>query len=191
MDSVVSLVENRIPNEKVLEMYKNEEISRAECLLLLATEKDAFLNKFISGTGEFKLYYDRNIDPELYFTNVEDMLGAFYSLHEKYPDYHFDKLLEEIYKKSAKVPGYVLYIVSGIMHHLKDSKNNTSTFKLENIPEILDLCKGTIMSNMDYYKEMVRPDAYNRKNGLYDMINEYSESIKEEIGYDMFDHGSI
>ena len=185
MKKIVDIAENKFTSNEILNMKSKGKITKGECLLLFAAEDDAYLFKYVNGVGEFRLYYDSNVDTNLYYTNVHELLKSFYSSYEKFPNYHFDKMLDDYLLSKSKLRGCVYKILTIINLHIQNEKNNISTFKLNNVVEILDNCKSVIMENINYFKETKQFEASNEKDGYFSVIQKYNEKFKELLNYDL------
>lgn len=174
-------------SEEIMKMFEEKRISKTECLLLLSAKDDISFGKFVSGGGEFKLYYDRNVDPKLYFTNVPMMLQTIYDAYLKYPNYHFEKRLENFLMTNAKFPGYAYKILTILDYHIQNEKNNISTFKLNNVIEILEICKNTVKNNIEYFKVERMYEGRYEEQGYFSVIQKYNANFKEILNYDLFD----
>ena len=109
MDEMTDIIEKKIPVDQVTKMYNNGELKENECKLLYATQRINLLKRYLTGELEFKFYHDSTVNPKTYFTNIPVMLNAFYTLFERFPEYHFDKLLERGLIELSKSKNFIFY----------------------------------------------------------------------------------
>jgi len=182
MFEVVYMVENRHTNDIIVKMYHSGKITKAECLLLLSTEKDGYFLKYLAGMGEFKLYCDSSVDTTLYYTNVPELLKSFFSCYLKFPNYHFDKMLDSYLLSVSTYPGFVYSVLTLLYHYIKAE---IRVFELPNILRILENCKAGIKANTDYFRNTKRYEAKNKPNGYLDVIEGYNCEFKKILNFDL------
>lgn len=171
---------------EIEKIYKEEKINYNERYLLYALRKKTFLESYLEGDGEYKMYYDRSIPTELYFTNVEAVLNSFYTLYEKCPNYHLDKVLENELKEMSTEPGCVYYVLTYLEEQLKNEKEKKSPFIIEK-KEALDNIKKELYNYRDFHSHIQRYRGINKENGVVDIYKEYNETFKDMMDFDMFD----
>lgn len=183
----VKTATGKLSEQQIIDLYKMGELTKPEFLLLLSTEKDVYFRKYVYGVGEFRLYYDSNVSREYYYTNVPEVLRAFYSMHVKYPDYHLDKRLEELLILMTSSKGGVYQILTLLYYHIQNEKNGTSTFSMNSI-EILSRCKEVIKDNTQYFLEIRRYEGKNNEEGYLGVFKNYNCIFKEILNFDLFDY---
>ena len=167
-------------------LYKNNKIRRNEWLLISAlSDNKKFIKSFMRGDGEYKLYYDSQVDESLYFTNVESLLDAFYILYKKFPNESIDKILENELLDLSVDEFYIYEFITIVFTQVLNEKKGISPFKINN-KKLLSNCK----ENINKYQYALSKNKMfvggARVNGQLDVIKEYNESFKNTIGYDLF-----
>ena len=146
MKNLSDIIINPISCDKVKEMYLNDEITEGEYYLLMASRgelkdslREVYIKNFLVGCAEYKLYYE-DIDENLYFTNIEEVLASFYSLYEKLPNYNFDQVLKFMLNKLSPNQGYLYEILTIIYYQIMNEEKNFSPFKIIT-REMLENCR--------------------------------------------------
>ncbi len=180
------IITNKLTRPEIYGMRNNNEINEVEFLLLLSLEDEDFFKKILRGTGEYKIKLDSSVPEDLYFTDVERLLRAFYSLYQKLPDYHFDKLLEAGLTHLAKTRFDLYQYLEILNKHLVNEKNGVSPFKIESRELLL---KAQEYLRDPNFREIVRKMqtyiAKGNPNGMLDVYREYNKNFIEVGGVDI------
>ncbi len=167
--NVSNIIEGHIYNiDEVIQFYRDGKINEVEMTILHALGLPGALSSLIIGSGTFKLFIP-NVPEDAYDTNIDALLNGFYSLYNKFPDYHFDKLLEAgLFKTSLKL-AYISHVYEIVLKQLDNEKNEISPFELNDfnmfnrirfslqVPEIVEFYKSMPVSkynstsNYDYF----------------------------------------
>lgn len=182
------IIDEKLTDDEISKLYMSDEIMKNEMFLLSACENIYFLKKFLTGTGEFKLRYVYG-DDDLYFTNVDMVLSAFYSLYERYPQYHFDKILEYALNKFSKDTLFLYEIINVIYAQMKNEEENVSPFKVVTV-DMLKNCKESLEKVKEAYKSIKMYEASNRENGYMDVISDLNQGFKKIMNYDILEDGN-
>ncbi len=138
----------------------DDKIDLVEFRVLNCCSSDKSLNILMTGSLSSKILIP-NVPDDAYVTNIDALLNAFYSLYKKFPNYHFDKLLEAgLYSTSIDYDFYP-YLYEVVLKQLSNEKNNISPFQLTDFnvfnnlkfmlqfPDIVEHLKGTALSKYD------------------------------------------
>lgn len=183
---VDEIITKKLTRSEILAMKDRKEINEIEFLLLFSLDNDDFFKKILKGVGEYKIKLDTSVPEDLYFTDVNRLLMAFYSLYQKLPEYHFDQLLEVGLEKLSASRFDLYEFLEILNRHLENEKNNRAPFKIES-RELLLKAKQYLKD--PNYREIVRRmqtyTAKGRTDGMLDVYRDYNKNFIEVGGVDI------
>ena len=182
-DGIDAIVEQKIPRGEIWQLYDDRQLSYPEMLLLFSLDNEAFLKKILRGTGEYKLPFDSTVPRDACFTNVPELLRAFYSLYRRYPLYHFDRLLEYGLNLLCETR-FDLYEVLYLTHYqLEQEKAGRATFTINAAP-ILKKAAGYLSDERvrGYLKNSRSYEAANYEDGFIGLWRDYNPLFIEAAG---------
>ena len=178
----------RLTLDEIYKLYNKGKINLYERKLLSACRNEAYLNSFLCGVGVYKLSYDNTVRADAYFTNIDAVLGAFYSLYKKYPDYHFDKVLEYGLTNLAEYSSETYEFLTYMYAQINNEKDKVSPFEIKKV-ELLEKSKK-ILKDPSRYEMFLEEKEYlgkDKEEGQISVFKNYNETFKKEIGFDLFE----
>lgn len=177
------IIEKKMPRGEILELYHAGQLNQPEFLLLFSLDDEVFFKKYLKGIGEYKLPFDSTVPRDACFTNVPSLMRAFYSLHRKYPLYHFDRLLE--YGLNRLIAHrFDLYEALYLTHYqLKEEKAGRAAFQIAAAPILKKAAEylrderiRSLLKNSRSY------DAADCEDGLIGLCRHYNPLFIEAAG---------
>ena len=183
-----NIIEERIPRDQINQLYYENKIDMVERLILYSLKDDNYFHSLLTGRGEYKIRYDRTVPEDYYFTNVEALLGGFYSLYDKFPKYHIDKVFEEGLKdiSSNKIDLYAFFAL--LNQHLLSEKNGDATFSIKSTELLKKASK--FLQEERYRKALQSSTNYHAKGnpeGMLGVYKDYNKNFIENAGVDIFE----
>ena len=180
------IITEKLTRTQIIDMKNKGEINKNEFSLLFSLDQEAFFISFLTGQGEYKIKYDNSVAEDLYFTNVDSMLSAFYTLYPKLPNYHFDKLLEAGLKKLSSSKFELYTFLTILNRHLVLEREGKTPFKIQSTELLLKAQE--YLKDPVFRQRIAQSRIYTAKSnqdGLLGVYRQYNENFKSIAGVDI------
>lgn len=131
MKNLSQIIEGeRYSENDIMDLERNGVINDTEKKIMLGTTSEQQLRRLLAGIGELKIRHEGMKDFE-YSTNTGELLTGMYALYKKYPEYHFNEILELGIRQLSGNPGYNYRMWCVLLQQLHFEDVGVAGFTLE------------------------------------------------------------